>query len=148
MRGRTAKHQSGRTEDDQEVITESIVREVSQRAVDHAPCITFGQVRELAAKQGMTVRDLVAQFQEDVERPREVFMRVWDRRLDAVVMPYRAVIAWYQQAIAPMLAQEEEPACACGCGAMVRRRKKWASPGCRQRAYRRSRTSENPSVAA
>jgi hypothetical protein len=124
------------------------MREISQWVVDHAPCITFAEVRALAMKQGMTVRDLVAQFQEDVERPREVFMRVWNRRLGAVVLPYRAVIAWYQQATAPMLAQEGEPACACGCGAKVRRRRKWASPGCRQRAYRRSRTSENPSVAA
>jgi hypothetical protein len=124
------------------------VREVSQWAVDHAPCITFAQVLALAMKRGMTVRDLVKQFQEDVERPREVFMRVWNWRLGAVVLPYRAVIDWYEQATAPVLAQEGKPACACGCGGMVRRRKKWASPGCRQRAYRRSRTSESPSIAA
>jgi hypothetical protein len=99
-------------------------------------------------KQGMTVRDMVAQFQEDVERPREVFMRVWDRRLGAVVMPYRAVIAWYQQAIAPILAQEEEPTCACGCGVRVRRRRKWASPGCRQRVYQRARAVRNLASAA
>jgi hypothetical protein len=117
-----------------------VVREVSQWAVDHAPCITFAQVRALAMKRGMTVRDLVAQFQEDVECPREVFMRVWDRRLGAVVMPYQAVITWYQQATASILAQEGEPVCACGCGVRIRGRRKWASPGCRQRAYRRART--------
>jgi hypothetical protein len=124
------------------------VRGVSQWEVDHAPCITFAQIRELAIKQWMTVRDLVAQFRDDVERPREVFMRVWDQRLGAVVMPYRAVIAWYQQATAPVLAQEEEPACACGCGVRVRRRRKWASPGCRQRAYRRARTVRKLAAAA
>jgi hypothetical protein len=117
------------------------VREMSQWAVDHAPCITFAQVRALATKRGMTVRDLVAHFQEDMECPREVFMRVWDRRLGAVVMPYRAVTTWYQQAIAPILAQEEEPACACGCGVQVRGRRKWASPGCRKRVQRTSRPS-------
>jgi hypothetical protein len=124
------------------------VREVSQWAVDHAPCITFAQVRELAMKRGMTVRDLVAQFQEDVERSREVFTRAWDRRLSAVVMPYRAVIAWYQQAIAPILAQEEEPTYACGCGVRVRRRRKWASPGCRQRVYRRAQAVRKLAAAA
>jgi hypothetical protein len=124
------------------------VREVSQWAVDHAPCITFAQVRALATKRGLTVRDLVAQFQEDVERPREVFTWVWDRRLGAVVLPYRAVIAWYQQATAPVLAQAGEPTCACGCGVRVRGRRKWASPGCRQRAYRRSRTLRKLTAAA
>jgi hypothetical protein len=124
------------------------VREVSQWAVDHAPCITFAQVRALAMKQGLTVRDLVAQFQEDMDHPREVFMRVWDRRLGRVVMPYRAVITWYQEAIAPVLAEGGEPACACGCGVRVRRRRKWASPGCRQRAYRRARTVRKLAAAA
>jgi hypothetical protein len=131
------------------MITDEVsVREVSQWEVDNAPCITFAQVRALAMKQGMTVRDLVAQFQEDMDHPREVFMRVWDRRLGAVVLPYRAVIAWYQQATAPMLAQEEEPACACGCGVRIRKRRKWASPGCRQRVYRRARTAVKLTAAA
>jgi hypothetical protein len=124
------------------------VRQVSQWAVEHAPCITFAEVRALAAKQGLVVRDLVEQFQEDVERPCEVFTRVWDKRLGAVVMPYRAVIAWYQQAIAPILAQEGKPVCACGCGVQVRGRRKWASSGCRQRVYRRARMVRNLTAAA
>jgi hypothetical protein len=145
---RTAVYQRRELEDTQEGMADITVQEVSQWAVDHAPCITFAQVRALAIKQGMTVRDLVAQFQEDVERPCEVFMRVRDRRLGRVVMPYRAVIAWYEQATAPILAQEGEPACACGCGVRGRRRRKWASPGCRQRLYRRARTVRKLAVAA
>jgi hypothetical protein len=129
-------------EDTQEGTADTVVREVSQRAVDHAPCITFAQVRVLAVKQGLTLRDLVAQFQEDMERPREVFMRVWDRRLDEVVMPYWAVIEWYQKVTAPVLALAGEPTCACGCGARVWGRRKWARPGCRMRVYRQSRMAE------
>jgi hypothetical protein len=37
----------------QEGIADTTVREVSQWAVDHAPCITFAQVRALAIKQGL-----------------------------------------------------------------------------------------------
>jgi hypothetical protein len=67
MRGGTARHQSGRLDDTQEDRADTTVWEVSPWAVDHAPCITFAQVRALAMKQGLTLRDLVEQFQEEVE---------------------------------------------------------------------------------
>jgi hypothetical protein len=140
--GDRAGHQSGRVEDAQEGTADTTVRQVSQWAVDQVPCITFAQVRTLAMKQGMTLRDLVEQFQEDVERPREVFMRVWDKRLGEVVMPYWAVIQWYEKATAPVLAVAGEPTCACGCRARVWGRRKWASPGCRIRVFRQSRMAE------
>jgi hypothetical protein len=140
--GGRAGHQSSGVEDTQGEIADTTVREVLQRAVDQAPCITFGQVRALAVKQGMSPSDLVAQFQEDVERPREVFTRVWDRRLGGVVMPYWAVIQWYQKTTAPVLALAGEPTCACGCGIRVWGRRKWAKPGCRMRVYRQSRMAE------
>jgi hypothetical protein len=124
------------------------MREVSTGAVDHAPCITFAQVRELALKQGLTLHDLGEQFQEDVERPREVFTRVWDKRLGEVVMPYWAVIQWYEKATAPVLALAGEPTCACGCGARVWGRRKWARPGCRMRVYRQSRIAEIGGIKA
>jgi hypothetical protein len=143
MMGGTAARQSGEMQNAQEGRADTPVWEVSQWAVDHAPCITFAQVRALAIKQGLTLRDLVEQFQEDVERPREVFARVWDTRLGEVVMPYWAVIQWYQKATAPVLALEGEPTCACGCGSKVTGRRKWGSAACRQRVYRQSRTSEN-----
>jgi hypothetical protein len=119
---------------------------VLQSAIEQAPCITFAQVRDLALKQGLTMRDLVAQFQEDVERPREVFARVWDTRLAGVVMPYWAVIQWYQKATAPVQALAGEPSCACGCGGLVRAWRKWASPACRKRVQRRARTIEKVAV--
>jgi hypothetical protein len=142
MTGGTAARQSGVVAHAQEGRADTTVREVSQGAVDHAPCITFAQVRALAIKQGLTIRDLVQQFQEEVERPREVFTRVWDTRLGDVVMPYWAVIHWYQKATAPILASHTDRACVCGCGAKVSGRRKWASAACRQRVYRRSQTSE------
>jgi hypothetical protein len=43
MMGRTAKYQSGEMEDTQEGMADAPVREVSQWAVDHAPCITFAR---------------------------------------------------------------------------------------------------------
>jgi hypothetical protein len=67
-------------------------RAISQAAIVQAPCITFAQVRGLAMKQGVTVRDLVEQFREDMKRPREVFPQVWDTRLGGVVMSDWAVI--------------------------------------------------------
>jgi hypothetical protein len=142
MRGHTAEQQSGGVGDTQEDRADTTVREVSQWAVDHAPCITFAQVRALAMKQGLILRDLVAQFQEEVEHAREVFARVWGKRLGGVVMPYWAVIQWYQKATAPVLASPTGRACACGCGAKVTGRRKWASAACRQRAYRQSQSSE------
>jgi hypothetical protein len=135
-------NQSDGVGDMQESVANTIAREVSQWAVDHAPCITFAQVRALAIKQGLTIRDLVEQFQEEVERPREVFTRVWDSRMGEVVMPYWAVIEWYQKATAPVLALAGEPTCACGCEVKVTGRRKWARAACRQRVYRQSQTSE------
>jgi hypothetical protein len=117
------------------------VREISHWAVDHAPCVTFAQVRGLAVKRGMTLRDLVAQFQRDVDPPREVFARVFEKKLDAGVMPYGAAIQWDEKATAPGLSMTGESACACGCGARVRGRRKWVSPGCRKRVQRTSPTS-------
>ncbi len=70
--GNRAGHHSDGTEDTLEGMTDITVREVLPWAVDQAPCITFAQVRALAMHQGLTLRDLVAQFQEEVEQPREV----------------------------------------------------------------------------
>ena len=141
MRGGAADYQSGGLEEVQPLTEDLPVREVSHWAVDHAPCITFAQVRELALKQGLRQRDLAVQFQEEVEQAREVFARVWDTRLSVVVMPYWAVIQWYEKATAPRLALEGDTDCACGCGVKVWGRRKWARPGCRMRVYRQSRTA-------
>jgi hypothetical protein len=43
-------HQSNGVADTQEGIADTTVRETSPWAVDHAPCITFAQVRALAMK--------------------------------------------------------------------------------------------------
>jgi hypothetical protein len=121
-------------------------REISQSAIDQAPCITFAQVRDLAARKGMTLDDLVERFRGALDRPREVFTRLLDKRHGKVVIPYGAVIAWYQRATAPVLALAAEKACACGCGDKVSGRHKWASPGCRKRVQRKSRTPQKVAV--
>jgi hypothetical protein len=139
MSGRTARHQSGEMEDTREGMADITAWEVSPWAVDQAPCITFAQVREVALKQGLRLRDLVGLFQENMERPREVFGRVWDTRLGEMVMAFWVVIQWYQKVTAPVLPLAGESTCACGCGARVWGRHKWARPGCRMRVYRQSR---------
>jgi hypothetical protein len=142
MSERALEYQSSGLEEVQARAEDLLVREVSHWAVDQAPCITFAQVRALALKQGLHQRDLAAQFQEEVEQAREVFARVWDKRLGAVIMPYWAVIQWYEKTTAPRLAMEGEADCACGCGVKVWGRRKWAKPGCRMRIYRQSRTAD------
>jgi hypothetical protein len=71
--GNRAGHHSDGTEDTLEGMTDITVREVLPWAVDQAPCITFAQVRALAMHQGLTLRDLVAQFQNSRRR--------WSRRV-------------------------------------------------------------------
>jgi hypothetical protein len=148
MSGHIAGQQGSEMEDTREGMADTTMREVPQGAVDQASCITFEQVRALAMKQALSMRDLVEQFQDDVERPREVFTRVWDKRLGGVVMPYWAVIQWYEKATAPVLSLAGEPTCACGCGARVWGRRKWARAGCRMRVYRQSRIAEKGGIKA
>lgn len=121
-------------------------RDISQSVIDQAPCITFAQVRDLAARNRMTLDDLVEHFHGRVDRPRELFTRIFDKRYGEVVLPYRAIIEWFQKATAPVPALAGEKACACGCGGKACGRHKWVSPGCRKRVQRKSRTLQEVGV--
>jgi hypothetical protein len=110
--------------------------EISQRAVSQATDITFAQVRALAEREGLTPENLATRFRGQIERPSEVFGRVRDMRLGDVVIPYTAVIEWYQRLSGRRPALNEERACHCGCGVLVLGKRKCASSRCRKRVQR------------
>jgi hypothetical protein len=128
--------------------TERTVCEVPQQAVQQAPCITFGQFRAVAQQREWSEAWLVEQCRGQLEEPTATIRRVLSgalvdgRRvsLAEVVLPYTCLIALYNEAIHPKPALVGEKACACGCGAKVVGRGKWAAPGCRKRVQRRSQT--------
>ncbi len=99
--------------------------------------VTFGDFAKLATRRGWTVDALAQKFRGRIDDPREYFTRVLGGRYSDVVIPYRSVLELYS--IEFFYRQDEMDnmeVCACGCGLQVRDRRKWASPGCRQRAYR------------
>jgi hypothetical protein len=52
------------------------VREVSQWAVAHAPCITFGQFRQMAQQRGWSLAWLLEQVHGELDRPTEILRRL------------------------------------------------------------------------
>jgi hypothetical protein len=123
---------------------EVFVREISQWAVDHAPCITFGQFRQVAKQGGWSLEWLLEQSKGELDRPTETLRRiVYGAMVDGkhdlltdVVLPYGCLIRVYQRAMHLVPAQGGERACECGCGAKLRGKQHYASPACRKRAQR------------
>jgi hypothetical protein len=128
---------------------------ISQAAVEQAPCITFGQFRKVARQREWSLEWLVEQCKAELDRPTDTIRRVlegarveghqqggkwvtpyWDD-MSEVVLPYRCLIALYQRATEPVPALAGERACACGCGAEVRGKQKYASAACRKRVSRK-----------
>jgi hypothetical protein len=128
-------------------------REISQSAIDQAPCITFGQFRKVARQREWSLEWLVEQCKAEIDRPTDTIRRVlegarveghrqgerwvapyWDDMAE-VALPYRCLIELYQRATQPALAGGR--ACVCGCGGSLRGRQKFASVACRKRASRR-----------
>jgi hypothetical protein len=66
-------------------------------------------------------------------------------QLAEVVLPYTCLIALYNKATQPTPALVGEKVCACGCGAKVRGKQRYASPACRKRWQR---ISEMPKRAS
>jgi hypothetical protein len=72
----------------------------------------------------------------EIDKPTETLRRVMHGvlvdgkhdMLSDVVLPYTCIIELYQRATQPTPALAGEKACACGCGALVRVKKKWATP--------------------
>jgi hypothetical protein len=63
----------------------------------------------------------------------------WDTMAE-VIIPYQCLIDLYVRAIRGRPALPGEKACACGCGVLIRGKKKWARPGCKKRIQRQSET--------
>jgi hypothetical protein len=132
--------------------------------MNQAPCVTFREFRKVAEQHAWSLEWLVEQCKAVLDRPTDTIRRVldgarveghweggtwvaphWDGMAE-VVVPYRCLIDLYQRATQPHPALAGERACACGCGGQVRGRHKWASPACRKRVQRRSRTIEKVAV--
>jgi len=106
------------------------------------PEITFKNFAVLARKRGHTVESLADRFRGKIENPSEFFERVMNCRYKGedrswVVIPYRSVIEFYNEERHYFHdSNQKHRQCACGCGAPVFDRKKWASPACKKRIQR------------
>ena len=104
--------------------------------------VTFKAFAAVAKRRGHTPESLAELFRGMIEEPREFFERVMACRYkgenrSGVVLPYRNVIEWYRKEVSYFMdASRKQRVCLCGCGAPVFDRKKWATPGCRQRVAR------------
>jgi hypothetical protein len=119
-------------------------REVLQQAVEEAVSITYSQFRHVAKHRGWTLEWLLEQAKEKLDKPTDTLRRVMHgalvdgkhELLADVVIPYRCLIELYQRATQLKPALVGDKMCACGCGELVRGKKKWATPGCRKRVQR------------
>jgi hypothetical protein len=119
-------------------------REVLQQAVEEAPCITFGEFRNLAKQRGWIFEWLLEQVKGELDKPTDTLRRIMygalvdgkHQLLPDVVIPYTCLIELYQRATQPKPALTGEKACACGCGGALRGKQRYASPLCRKRAQR------------
>lgn len=97
--------------------------------------ITFRQFIEMARRRNLTVQSLARRFRGRVENPFEFFTRVLSGKSPDSIIPYRAILEFYE-IISTTAPTHTRPVCACGCGAPVFDRKKWAKAGCRTKARR------------
>jgi hypothetical protein len=117
------------------------VREVSQCAMDHAPCITFGQFRLVAKQREWSLAFLHETVRAEIERPTETLTRILRSGPRETVIPYTVLIELYHKATRPKPALAGEKSCGCGCGGQLRGRQRYASPACRKRASRAAKNA-------
>ena len=110
--------------------------------------VTFKEFQMLMAERQHSVDDLVQLFRGKIDDPREFFERVMSCRYhgedcSAVVIPYRSVIAFYEQELHYFkdTASKRQRLCACGCGKPVFGQHKYASEACRKRRQRQQVTA-------
>ena len=114
--------------------------------------VTFKDFAIVARKRGHTAESLADRFRGKIENPSEFFERVMTCRYhgedrSGVVIPYRSVIAFYSEELHYFQdTNQKHRQCACGCGLPVFDRKKWASPGCRQKVARQKATDTQKGV--
>jgi len=104
--------------------------------------LTFKDFANLAKRRGHGSESLAERFRGKIEGASEFFERVMTCRYKAeersgVVIPYRSAIEFYRTELHYFGdSHEEHRRCACGCGAPVFDRKKWALPACKKRMQR------------
>ena len=114
--------------------------------------VTFKDFAIVARKRGHTAESLADRFRGKIENQSEFFERVMTCRYhgedrSGVVIPYRSVIAFYSEELHYFQdTNQKHRQCACGCGLPVFDRKKWASPGCRQKVARQKATDTQKGV--
>jgi hypothetical protein len=114
--------------------------------------VTFKEFATVAKKRGHTVESLADRFRGKIENLSEFFERVMTCKYKGegrswVVIPYRSVIDFYSQELHYFQdSNQKHRQCACGCGAPVFDRKKWATPGCRQEVARQKGTDMQKGV--
>ncbi len=115
---------------------QSVNRETMKREV------TFKDFATVAKKRGHTAESLADRFRGKIENPSDFFERIMSCRYKGedrswVVLPYRSVIEFYNEELHYFRdSNQKHRQCACGCGAPVFDRKKWASPACKKRIQR------------
>jgi hypothetical protein len=114
--------------------------------------ITFKDFATVAKKRGHTAESLADRFRGKIENASEFFERVMSCRYKGedrlwVVIPYRSVIEFYNEELHYFRdSNQKHRQCACGCGLPVFDRKKWATPGCRQKVARQKGTDTQKGV--
>jgi hypothetical protein len=106
------------------------------------PEITYKDFAPLARNRGQTAESLAERFRGMIEEPREFFELIMTCKYkhedrSYVVIPYRSVIEFYLEELHYFgESHAKHKRCACGCGAPVFDRKKWASSACKKRIQR------------
>jgi hypothetical protein len=119
----------------------------SKSSVSSSDPITYRQFATLARQRGWTAAALAERFRGKIDHAGEFFNRVIAGNYPDVVIVFRSVVAFYVDHARPQQhTTEKSRVCACGCGAEVFDRKKWASPGCKKRFARRHVTDKQNRV--
>ena len=114
--------------------------------------ITFKDFATVAKRRGHTAESLAERFRGKIENPSEFFERVITCRYKGedrswVVIPYRSVLEFYNEELHYFGdSHAKHRQCVCGCGLPVFDKKKWATPGCRQRVARQKATDTQKGV--
>jgi hypothetical protein len=101
--------------------------------------VTFRDFAVVARKRGHTAESLADRFRGKIENASEFFERLMSCRYkgedrSSVVIPYRSALEFYNQELHYFRdSNQKHRQCACGCGAPVFNRKKWASSSCRHK---------------
>ena len=110
------------------------------RRIDATPCITFGDFRTLAKREGWTVDTLVAEARGEIDEPKRTLEHILKSGPVTTVIPYTCLIRLYQKTTAA--STQRKPTgkvyCADGCGRRVIGRQKFATDACRKRVARKT----------